>query len=461
MAVRRAKLGTHLVVHGVGADRPELADMAEWKSQGGLTRRVVRLWRYNRRLDALRLPRGLWPLPARLGPFAVDDGRLRLPEITFPRRKDAPVLEPVQREAAEKVWRAGGGLLEAPGGTGKTVVAWSIIGRWRQPALWIVDSEPLVQQALAEARRMFALPSSAFGVALDGSIRPGTHVTVGTRQTLARGVTRSFTRLFGTVWVDEVDRSAAATYIRLVQWFPARHRGGATATLERADKLHPAVVAVFGPVAARITEAQAAAAGRFFPPTIEFVQTGFHYPWPGDWPTLQAERALDPIRNIRVAKRAAAEVRAGRSVLVLCQLVDQAEQIVALLRRHGVDARLLTGEVAAEIRARRLEGAKTRRVPCLVATRVLDRGVDVPVIDRVLLADAYRSAPTVQQQVYRATRTAAGKTTALVVDFCDRGPQFEKQQWARRRLYEQRGWLMRGPLPDKPERRPNLQVAEV
>lgn len=449
----RVRLRSRLEVLHPGERMAAMCALAQWRAQSGMQRRIVREWRYGRAADLLTLPRGLWPLPPELGPYAPPiDERLRLPPVRFIARLDAPHLEPVQEAAVRAVRGAGGGILEAPGGSGKSVMALSVIAAWGQPALWIVDSSQLVEQAMAEARRLFALGRRDVGTAVDGAYRPGALLTFATRQTLSAGMPRGFTERFGTVWVDEIDRAGAPTYMRLVQRFAARYRGGATATVARTDRLHPAVLAVFGPVAATISEDAAVDAGRFMRPTIEFRWTGCAYDWPGDWPKLQASRALDPGRNDLIARAAARDIRDGHSVLVLCQLIDQAHAITAILRRHGYDARYVTGQVEREARDRRVADARGRRLPCLVATRVLERGTDLPVVDRVHMADAYRSWPTVRQQIYRATRAAAGKSDPLVVDWCDGGKQFEAQQWARLRLYRERRWETRGRLPERPRR---------
>jgi superfamily II DNA or RNA helicase len=447
----RVRLRARLEILHPGDRLEALCALAQWKAHSGLQRRLVREWRYNRATDLLTLPRGLWPLPAALGPFAKPvDERLVLPPARFLPRWSGPKLEPVQQRAFAAMRRAGGGLLEAPGGSGKTVMALHIIAAWGQPALWIVHSAQLVGQAMGQARRLFALPPGAIGTAIDGAYRPGSLLTFATRQTLASRMPRGFAERFGTVWVDEIDLAGAPTYMRLVQRFPALHRGGGTATVARTDRLHPAVLAVFGPVAATITEAAAEDAGLFVSPIIEFRWTGQSYEWPGDWPTLQAERARDPQRNDIIARAVARDIRDGHSVLVLCQMIDHAEAITAILRRHGYDARHVTGQVERDTRDRRISDARSRRLRCIVATRVLERGTDLPVVDRVHMADPYRSWPTVMQQVYRASRPAEDKEQPVVIDWCDGGRQFESQAWARLRLYRDRQWETRGRVPVRP-----------
>ncbi len=224
----RITLGANMIVHHPGPHRQDLCGMARWKSTGGMVRKTVRLWRWDPEADTLTLPRGLWPLPERFGPFEVEDRRLLLPPVSF--RWRGPDLEPHQIPAVRRMARRGKGRLVAPGGTGKTIMALRTLSLWRQPALWIVDSDSLVQQAMDAARRVYRLPPAGFGFIRDGGFHPGTHFTAGTRQTLMLLPREQLRGRWGAVWVDECDGSAARKCVGVLARLDARYKAGATAT---------------------------------------------------------------------------------------------------------------------------------------------------------------------------------------------------------------------------------------
>lgn len=443
MRAVRITLDASLTVHHPGALLPALKRLARWKSKAGLVRKVVRLWRWDPEADTLTLPRGLWPLPEAMGPFEVTDNRLTLPEVRFPWKGPQP--DQWQRKVTTRLYHRHG-LLVAPTGNGKTLMAMYALRWWRQPALWIVDTDSLLQQALKDAHEYFRLPESAFGTVRDGKVNVGTHLTVGLRQSLDGIKSPSFYERFGAVFTDECDLSAAISYLRILSRMRAFHRAGCTATPERADELHPIVFAMLGRSISEITEDQAVAAGRFQRPTIEIVRTGRRYDWPGDYPTLQLERARDGERNRLIGRRVRKNLREGHNVLVLVHRIEHARLMSRTLTALGVRHRVVTGKVAPDKRDEYFAEAKKGGGQCLIATKLINRGVNIPVIDRVHMADTFRAAPTVRQQIGRATRTAEdlGKTDAVVYDYWDENPQFMSQAWARLRMYRERRWQVRG-----------------
>lgn len=438
----RVTLDANLRVHDPGPHLRRLCAMARWQSTAGMVRRVVRLWRWDEVAGTLTLPRGLWPLPPDMGPFEVEDNRLALPEVSFGWR--GPTLDDFQKRAASNLYGNRAGMLVAPGGVGKTLMALRVVAAWKQPALWVVHSTSLALRALAVAKTVYRLPESGFGTIMDGEYRPGTHFTVGLRQTLiTAGRRRDCSQRFGSILCDELDLTASSSYIRVLCRFPAFNRAGCTATPERADNLHPVVSALFGRQRVRISEAEAEAAGRFVRPRLVARQTHRRYVWAGNYPALQEERAKDPERNRLIAMDVARELRRQHACLVLVQRVDHAKLMVAALRSVGVRPLLATGNVKPEVREHAFDSI-CRNGGCLVATKIVDRGVDMPAVDRVFLADSYRAAPTVEQQVYRVTRVDAGKRDAVVYDYWDDCAQFRSQAEARRRLFVSKGWRVDG-----------------
>lgn len=112
-------------------------------------------------------------------------------EWTDKTRELAPVdfqfrgeLRPYQKEAATAMLQRRYGVLQAPTGSGKTVMALHIIAERGQPALIIVHTKELLNQWVDRIHTFLGIPVDEIGVIGGGKMRIGGSVTVGMVQTL-------------------------------------------------------------------------------------------------------------------------------------------------------------------------------------------------------------------------------------------------------------------------------------
>lgn len=138
----------------------------------------------------------------RIAPLRVVDRRLLLPPISFGWVGE---LRPEQYRAVARLVRAGGGLLVAPPGSGKTHCGLAFISQMRQPALWLAHTKDLCAQAIERARGLWNVPKAAIGYVGEGERWVGTHLTVAMVQTLHKqpALTEALAKRIGTVVIDE------------------------------------------------------------------------------------------------------------------------------------------------------------------------------------------------------------------------------------------------------------------
>ena len=434
----RVQLGADLRVTDAPADvRAVLCKAAtfphpEYRKRVRLGRSVygvpsqLLLWRQEG--EWLIVPRGLAGLLPRA---IVEDARAILPRIEFGWRGQ---LWPEQRQAALAAVRAGGGVVVGPCGSGKTQMGLACLSAWRQPTLWIVHTTDLARQALDRARQLFDLPPWAYGLLGAGSESMGSHLTVATVQTLARRDLGKLAGRFGAVVCDECHHTPSTTFTEVLQAFPARYRLGLTATPDRSDGLAGVMYAVMGGQVARLTVRQLAEAGRVLLPLVRQIRTGFRYPYTDRFQELMAALVADRPRNDLIAERIAAEARAGRRCLVLSERVWHCAEMARVLQAVAPDVRsaVLTHETKEKARAYVLRGIGQGGIPVVFATQLADEGLDIPAVDRLVLAAGGRAAGRVQQRVGRAMRALAGKDPEIL-DFVDGGPVLEAQARARAR----------------------------
>ena len=374
--------------------------------------RLVRFFRQGK--WGVALPRGLWPkVRDVVGNSPVKDLRFAGPPLDFRWRGE---LRPEQAQAAWRLHAEGGGILLAWPGAGKTNLGLGMVAAWRQPCLWVVHTAALAAQALQRAHELFALGGGAFGLVGDGKCSWGTHLTVALVQTLAQGGYPEEARI-GTVVVDECHHAPAMNVAKVLSRLPARYRLGLTATPERSDGLGELMVALLGPAVVEIAPKKLVERGRVVLPEVKVVLTKFSCAQV-PWPRLQRARARNRERNALVVRLARDEAGAGHRMLILTELVSHARLLAGAIERLGVAAVALVGGTMPADRERALAAAADGRV-VLVATKLADEGLDLPALDRLVLACPGKSAGRLTQQIGRIARAWEGKEDALVYDVAD------------------------------------------
>jgi superfamily II DNA or RNA helicase len=147
----------------------------------------------------------------------------------------------------------------------------------------------------------------------------------------------------------------------------------------------------------------------------------------------------DEARNIQIADLAAAEVKAGRHVLIQTERVEHAKVLSRLIGdRHGLGSVAVYGALGVKARALALSQVASGACPILIATQLADEGLDLPILDTLILGVPQRNAARLEQRVGRIARPAPGKVDAIVYDLLDGGAA-ARLQWARLKVYKMMG----------------------
>lgn len=137
----------------------------------------------------------------------------------------------------------------------------------------------------------------------------------------------------------------------------------------------------------------------------------------GDFQASELSKALntDQINDITV--RAWLTKASGRkSTIVFCADIAHVVGVTNMFRKHGVDARFITGDTPKQTRSQVLDAFKGREFPVLVNCGVFTEGTDIPNIDCVLLARPTKSRNLLVQMIGRGMRLYAGKENCHVID---------------------------------------------
>lgn len=137
----------------------------------------------------------------------------------------------------------------------------------------------------------------------------------------------------------------------------------------------------------------------------------------GDFQTKDLSKAVNTQQTNDITVRAWLSCANNRkSTLVFCVDIAHLSGLTEEFRKHGIDARSITGDTAKVKRSERLDAFRNGEYPVLLNCGVFTEGTDIPNIDCVLLARPTRSRNLLVQMIGRGMRQHSGKANCHIVD---------------------------------------------
>lgn len=157
------------------------------------------------------------------------------------RKKHKPIpiifnaqLREHQQAVIESISKKDLGVIVAPPGSGKTIVALKIISDKQQPALIIVHRKQLVQQWTERIETFLGIPKSEIGIIGQGKIKVGKKITICTIQSLSKELDKAdaenIITSFGAIIIDECHHIPAETFRTTIAKLQTFYLYGLTAT---------------------------------------------------------------------------------------------------------------------------------------------------------------------------------------------------------------------------------------
>lgn len=200
------------------------------------------------------------------------------PEIDFGTWNPEYKLRAFQKPAVEACIK-NNGVLVAPAGSGKTIMACKYIQEKARRTLWLTHTKDLMYQTRKRAKATLGNVGN-IGIIGDGKRVWGDgKLIIATIQTLAENpdLITALDDIIGTVVVDEAHHIPAPMFMEVVGQFKAKNLLGITATPQRKDKLEAFMYRAIGPKLFEIKRDDLYKAGFLVKPKIKFVYTDFDY----------------------------------------------------------------------------------------------------------------------------------------------------------------------------------------
>ena len=348
-------------------------------------------------------------------------------------------LYPYQKNAVESLINANGGILQSKAGSGKTRMGIALICRLGYKTLWLTHTNELLNQSYNAAAEF--IDKKLLGKITAGKMQISDGITFATVQTLSKADLNALRYEWDMVVVDECHRCSgtinkATMFSKVLNNLAARYKYGLSATLHRADGLILCTYALLGGVAHTVpdsvvntmrvkiqrkdTEVQISRKCLDTDGTLCYAK-------------LINYLAENGKRNYIISNDIEELMRQGHSIIVLSDRVEHLNALKQTLSEWGkLETVILHGKVKKADREKALDDMRNKRKHILLATYSLAKeGLDVPCLDRLLLATPVKDYAIVVQSVGRIARVCEGKDTPIAYDYVD-DIRFLENMWKKR-----------------------------
>lgn len=374
--------------------------------------------------DTVSVINAVPPLPAKLDPNGLYEQTAR----------------PYQVECAETLLAHRDGVAEVGTGGGKTLIEAlllrHLVVEHDMRCLLLVPTKDLLHDT-SKSIRAYVGPEISVGLIGDGRRQTDAQIVVALPNTLRKGVPpdspskaspppdprlREFIKRVDVLIIDECHGAGSPTWYDIAMSCPANRRYGFSGTPKTGEALRDAkLLGVCGPIRYikksqdLIEEGYLSNVALFFcldPQLYDPIHddTDYRYVYHEGIVANQAYHRF-------VIKLTRKLVETGRQVMITCRRVAHARKLCRMLKQRAVAYLSITGSTPTPRRGKIKNAFRKRKVNVLVATKVLDVGVDLPAADALILAGGEKAKIGLKQRIGRVLRTAKGKANALVFDF--------------------------------------------
>lgn len=307
------------------------------------------------------------------------------------------------------------GVLKAPCSCGKTVAMTWVAGHLGKKTLVLVDQGNLAGQ-WKEAFEKIVWGKTA--TILDKKKDLSADVIIATFQFLHKNpeLLAKMKDMFGTCLIDEMHISGAPTYKNVLFKLNNKYRIGTSATVMRKGYSEEVVTDLVSDISLEMVDQNALI------PEIRFVRSdvAFHSNNPDDFTKTLTKLSENETRNAKIISLLKSLVAKGRKVLYVGPRILSLEYLHKSIK-DSCNSVLYVGSTTLKQDQALRDGLAAGNIDVILTEKKSEKGLDLPMLDTVVIAKPMNNQATVIQIVGRILRHLPGKPSPVVFDFVDKG----------------------------------------
>jgi len=323
-------------------------------------------------------------------------------------------LSTLRHEGADRA------LVISATGTGKTYMAAFDVKQYNPKRfLFIVHREQILRDAKDSFHRVMGFEDREACVYTSGMDLTRYKYVFATIQSISRDknlyhISRDF---FDYILVDEVHKSGARTYQKLMDYFSPNFYLGMTATPERTDGKN--IYDLFNYNVAYEIRLQGALKEDMLSPFLYFAVTDMTV----DGDLINEKTSFNHLTSDERVRHILEKTDYygidGEEVrgLIFCSNVQEAEELSRKLNTFGRRTQSLSGKNSQEEREESIRRLESGELEYLLTVDIFNEGIDIPSLNQVVMLRNTQSAIIFVQQLGRGLRKHPNKHYVTIIDF--------------------------------------------
>lgn len=341
-----------------------------------------------------------------------------------------------QQTVVESIAKKDLGVIVAPPGSGKTIVALKIISDKQQPALILVHRKQLVEQWSERVETFLGIPKNEIGKIGQGKSKVGKKITIATIQSISKELGKTekenILTAFGTIIVDECHHIPAETFRNTIAKLQTFYLYGLTATPFRKYNDGKLIFIHLGEVIAEIKSSEISTSKQA---KIIIINTELEVPFNSKtdkFETLSKILVHDSIRNKLILEDVKAEINKGKKVVIITERKEHIDSLYQYLKQ-SYEAITLSGEDSEVTTNSKWKVLKSGNYQALITTgQFFGEGTDLQNANCLFLVYPFSFEGKLIQYIGRVQRSEVAPT---IYDYRDIKIDYLNKLFLKRNTY--------------------------